>query len=61
MRFIVALLWFLTIGVLGLPLPSWASDISPAEILKQSDAARGGGLPGIKWEIRSCLEKAILV
>lgn len=52
MRFIAALLWFLTIGVLGLPLPSWASDVSPAEILKQSDAARGGGLPGIKWEIK---------
>jgi len=26
--------------------------ISPAEILTQSDAARGGGLPGIHWNIK---------
>ncbi|MCB1826253.1 MAG: outer membrane lipoprotein-sorting protein [Candidatus Competibacteraceae bacterium] len=52
MRYVVALLLLLTVGVLGLPLPSWADDVSPAEILKQSDAARGGGLPGIKWAIK---------
>jgi hypothetical protein len=50
MHFVNALLLGLIAGLVV--SPNLASDISPAEILKQSDAARGGGLPGIKWDVK---------
>lgn len=50
MRFVIAL----SLGLMASLImpPNWASTLSPAEILKQSDAARGGGLPGITWNIK---------
>ncbi len=49
MRFFIALIMGLVISSAALPL--WASDVDAMQILRQSDAARGGGLPGIKWEV----------
>ena len=34
-------------------LPAHAVDPDPVKLLKHSDQARGGGLPGLTWEIRS--------
>ncbi|MGE5386048.1 MAG: outer membrane lipoprotein-sorting protein, partial [Betaproteobacteria bacterium] len=33
--------------------PVFAADADPVQILRKSDQARGGGLPGLIWEIRS--------
>lgn len=33
--------------------PAFATDPDPVQLLKRSDQARGGGLPGLTWEIRS--------
>jgi len=41
----------LTLGLLGLGNPAFATPDAHA-ILKNADQARGGGLPGIEWEIR---------
>lgn len=49
MRFLIALSFVLTAS---LSVPTAFATASPAEILKQSDAARGGGLPGIQWAIK---------
>lgn len=38
-------------GLLGISLTAWAAPDAQS-ILKASDQARGGGLPGIEWEIR---------
>ncbi len=38
---------------LGLSLTVQAAEIEPVQLLKKSDQARGGGLPGLSWEIRS--------
>lgn len=43
----------LTTLLLCLSLPALAADIDPVQLLKKSDQARGGGLPGLSWEIRS--------
>ncbi len=32
-------------------LPGFAADVDPARILAESDRARGGGLPGIEWNL----------
>ncbi len=34
-------------------LPAMAADLDPVTLLKKTDQARGGGLPGLTWEIRS--------
>jgi len=34
-------------------VPAFAADPDPVQLLKRSDQARGGGLPGLTWEIRS--------
>lgn len=34
-------------------IPAFAADPDPEQLLKRSDQARGGGLPGITWEIRT--------
>lgn len=41
----------LALGLLGLGNPAFAAPDAHS-ILKDSDQARGGGLPGIEWEIR---------
>lgn len=41
----------LVLGLLGLGSSAWAAPDAQS-LLKESDQARGGGLPGIVWEIR---------
>ncbi len=43
----------LTLALTMAPLPATAADPDPVQLLKRSDQARGGGLAGITWEIRS--------
>ncbi len=31
----------------------WAAELDPVALLQRSDQARGGGLPGLIWEVRS--------
>jgi hypothetical protein len=41
--------WILCLAM----VPALAADPDPAQLLKRSDQARGGGLPGLTWEVRS--------
>ncbi len=45
--------YLMTCLFLGFSLSAPAAEIDPVQLLKKSDQARGGGLPGLTWEIRS--------
>lgn len=49
-KFVMAMV-LLALGAVVIPHPVVAAP-SAAEILKQSDAARGGGFPGVTWDVK---------
>ena len=50
-RMLTALTLTLTMALAS--VPACAADPDPVQLLKRSDQARGGGLPGLTWEMRS--------